>query len=600
MRHWNKGGHKLVCKPPLLCAHCTGEPKRIATHLCKVCNVARFCDDKACEARHDELQCRVLMNREVARVLAMLKNESSMMTPEQRIAKCHKLYARYGAHHYGCMRAYAFCKKTYEGNTAESMRVLFEKCLPWLRKHPNDAPLKERISVCNTLLQAKRGTLSEQERKLVSRDLELAQKELSQNKDSNVLRRVNVALERMQDVSEERKTLCRKQVVPMLEAFGASNWADETLWNTIAKLVPLEQSRWPREAECDDVEFLEESDMHSADDLFSDRFKLVLPRHATALRLLCGDQKEKNKPSPQHYTEPKQIAWKKFAVHIADDRLEHARDLSAEQKQRVDKLTQQHNTLVARFLYKRVDSAHFACFRTMHPEARQRRELYTHEYVEELARQLIRSATRLYRASNGTHRVIRVHQLGAVDGRLCFFLQRMLLGTQEALDELNGTQSSRTEDEFFDRIQFHLPSSEGSFELTLSCSDVQRVANCYPYTCASEETIAGALDEWKPDIVLCTWMPPDSDWTAELRMPERNVHEYFVIGSPDFQVSGKPWETWRESLLDGGEQQAHPSRVNGYSYEPMYALSRWQLCCLDNPSADLWHRSRTVRYFRMV
>lgn len=57
-----------------------------------------------------------------------------------------------------------------------------------------------------------------------------------------------------------------------------------------------------------------------------------------------------------------------------------------------------------------------------------------------------------------------------------------------------------------------------------------------------------ALDTFRPDAVLVSWMPRQ-DWTKEFRNPARNIREYVLIGEPDAGVSGTE-DTWDEGLLD--------------------------------------------------
>jgi hypothetical protein len=52
-----------------------------------------------------------------------------------------------------------------------------------------------------------------------------------------------------------------------------------------------------------------------------------------------------------------------------------------------------------------------------------------------------------------------------------------------------------------------------------------------------------ALKEYKPDIVVCSWMPLGEDWTKDFRDAE-SIKEYILIGEADQGCCGHPWETW--------------------------------------------------------
>lgn len=70
-----------------------------------------------------------------------------------------------------------------------------------------------------------------------------------------------------------------------------------------------------------------------------------------------------------------------------------------------------------------------------------------------------------------------------------------------------------------------------------------------------------ALEEYRPDVVLCSWMPMHEDWTRAFRK-HASVGEYVLIGDPDCTGRGK--ETW-----DGGP---------GFVKRELSALSARQVC----------------------
>lgn len=54
---------------------------------------------------------------------------------------------------------------------------------------------------------------------------------------------------------------------------------------------------------------------------------------------------------------------------------------------------------------------------------------------------------------------------------------------------------------------------------------------------------AQAVAHLRPALMLCSWMPENTDFTSQWRAVPC-VEEYLLIGSPDSGLSGRPWETW--------------------------------------------------------
>eukprot|EP00928_Gymnodinium_smaydae_P010753 TRINITY_DN14046_c0_g1_i2.p1 TRINITY_DN14046_c0_g1~~TRINITY_DN14046_c0_g1_i2.p1 ORF type:complete len:409 (+),score=31.72 TRINITY_DN14046_c0_g1_i2:45-1229(+) len=52
-----------------------------------------------------------------------------------------------------------------------------------------------------------------------------------------------------------------------------------------------------------------------------------------------------------------------------------------------------------------------------------------------------------------------------------------------------------------------------------------------------------ALTRYQPAVVLCSWMPENTDFTAPWRA-QHSVQEYVLIGAANSGLSGLPWETW--------------------------------------------------------
>ena len=577
--------HKKLCKI-LKCAECLGQD---ATNVCKKCKVTWFCDSGMCKQRHDRLQCDVAINRQVARRLKELDtlHNSHAISKEDRFREFEQLYDNYGARHYGAARAFAFCLWRFENKRERAIEVLVRDCLPKFVANPHSVPAQERVKVCEMMLQHAFKKIHPRELKYNTLYQTVVE---AKNAAETELRLKDSWKRKYRAILDEfpEPELFFKQSVELLEANKAYDWEEETLREAARRITSTWKDRtpWPSVDSSEiDVNALE-SQMTHARDLFSRRFALLLPSYETAARLLGLDTSES-------YALPRDVLWQEFVVHVDDDALSKTNDLSAEQRAYVDAQYKAQDALRARFLFRR--SASFD--EGMRPFARERRELYTSEYVEVLARKLLQSASRFWDFQN--KRVIRIHQLGAVDGRLCFFLQRMLLGIRDALSASNNMPVSsidRDEDDFYDPIVIsNLGDTREHMIVKLSCSDPSPLSPGDPYACASMPAVKNALERFKPDIVLCAWMPPDSDWTAEIRQPEHSVRQYLLIGSPDLAQMGKPWETWQKSLIEAPLDK-HPATINGWRCTPLDELSRWQISSFDNPSNRHRFRSRTLSF----
>ena len=85
-----------------------------------------------------------------------------------------------------------------------------------------------------------------------------------------------------------------------------------------------------------------------------------------------------------------------------------------------------------------------------------------------------------------------------------------------------------------------------------------------------------ALDRFKPQLVICSWMPAGADWTVDFRATA-SVRAYMLIGV--------------EEKMPGGDEPGWRSRV---LKEP----NKWSLCRLDLgvdfEKPDLWWRHSKV------
>jgi len=121
--------------------------------------------------------------------------------------------------------------------------------------------------------------------------------------------------------------------------------------------------------------------------------------------------------------------------------------------------------------------------------------------------------------------------------------------------------------------------------------------------------VDAALRTYAPDVVLCSWMPTNVDFTAAIRRAK--VPAYVLIGETDDGACGDPWLTWglrpREEEEDtlssspgGGADSAPPPVVlapylaDGYQRSELGRVSRWQLSVYD--SKQVLGNSKTVLF----
>lgn len=126
-------------------------------------------------------------------------------------------------------------------------------------------------------------------------------------------------------------------------------------------------------------------------------------------------------------------------------------------------------------------------------------EVLTEEYVGALADHLAERCTE--------HRDYDIVEVGAGSGRLAHFLN----------------QSGRS-------IRV-VATDDGSWQL----------AQKFPVLCYDANA---AVEGLRPAIVLCSWMPENTDFTEPWRYSSSSVREYCLVGPSDSGLSGLPWETW--------------------------------------------------------
>lgn len=102
---------------------------------------------------------------------------------------------------------------------------------------------------------------------------------------------------------------------------------------------------------------------------------------------------------------------------------------------------------------------------------------------------------------------------------------------------------------------------------------------------------AEAVQQYKPDIVISSWMPMQVDFTADFRT-QPSVKEYILIGEVDHGCCGDQNKTWGA----GSEQAAY--QKDGFLRNDLTYISEKQICRTD------WHgayiHSRTVSFLRSL
>jgi hypothetical protein len=170
-------------------------------------------------------------------------------------------------------------------------------------------------------------------------------------------------------------------------------------------------------------------------------------------------------------------------------------------------------------------------------------EIWTKEYINALGEYLTQRVKELSGTKENPTVILEV---GAGDGRLIHFLQ-------EKMNELIP-----------DRVIL-VASDSGNWKISPSFT-VENIIN------------KEALVKYNPRIVICSWMPDDIDFTADFRATA-SVDEYILIGRPDDNQSGKPWETWGAEWAKNfeGHEGMPPYQEDGFEKEYHNDLKSLQL-----------------------
>ena len=142
--------------------------------------------------------------------------------------------------------------------------------------------------------------------------------------------------------------------------------------------------------------------------------------------------------------------------------------------------------------------------------------------MTELSRHILCAASRSS-SSRSSSSVFRVLEVGAGDGKLAFHLQRLLGG-----------------------------HDDGRIEVLASDDKSWRIKPMAGGPTVHEMDCAAAVSHFRPNLVLCSWMPCGEDWTPGIRaVPE--VESYVLIGEADAPDGCcGAGETWDEEAIGPG------------------------------------------------
>lgn len=183
-------------------------------------------------------------------------------------------------------------------------------------------------------------------------------------------------------------------------------------------------------------------------------------------------------------------------------------------------------------------------------------DLLNAEFIDSLSSYL-KDRSRILEIVTGHQ--IKVLEVGAGNGRLAHFLRQRL--PQEAIS--------------------YIPTDNGQLALPPAFLNEP----------VEELSYLQALNKYNPEIVICSWMPPE-DWTYAFRANPK-VSEYILIGSSDY--CGDDWLTWGIPLHN---QAGHPPyMMDGFSRERLEEISKYQICRADFSPFNS-SRSGTVSFRR--
>ncbi|KAL9187700.1 hypothetical protein ACHAXT_006078 [Thalassiosira profunda] len=235
-------------------------------------------------------------------------------------------------------------------------------------------------------------------------------------------------------------------------------------------------------------------------------------------------------------------------------------------------------------------------------------ELWTRDYIFGLAQYLLGRIAEMDEEQGLTKTIVL--DVGAGDGRLVYFLRRAMKEIAKKRDD-GPTDAPTT-------LPIIIATDDGSWRAPIyknnSDIEVERLSTLEALS--KYEPRADEQEGWNRRrlIVLCSWMPPGEDWTADFRLPtspasdahddsekavERLAEEYVLIGEADDGTCGHNWYTWGNPAFYPGEEEAEtkdaPYAVDGYTRVDLKALSQLQFSRFDCRRSS---ESQTVSFRR--
>jgi hypothetical protein len=168
-------------------------------------------------------------------------------------------------------------------------------------------------------------------------------------------------------------------------------------------------------------------------------------------------------------------------------------------------------------------------------------EIYTKEFIERFSDFLVEQVKEL---KNGD-KLITILEVGAGNGRLTYFL------------------NDRLKKIFSDLVKF-IAIDSGESE----------IKEAFPKTIVEKIDYREALKKYKPQIVICSWMPHGEDWTSDFRS-EDSVEEYILVGE-EGGCCGNFAETWGDA-----SSKNYPYKADNFERYKLSDLANVQFSRID-------------------
>ena len=102
-----------------------------------------------------------------------------------------------------------------------------------------------------------------------------------------------------------------------------------------------------------------------------------------------------------------------------------------------------------------------------------------------------------------------------------------------------------------------------------------------------------AIEKYKPQIILCSWMPMDKDLSADFRTAA-SVKEYILSGYPE--SCGDEWSTYGLNFSGQDEYkeregQIPPYEIDGFKQNDLDEVHKYQISRVDKPRVEKYFKS---------